>query len=174
MIASSGSWTSWLGIVLIGLGMGGVGALTPLVIADTFGLREFGSIMGLTRMPVVIPVLVGPIMAGTIGDVLDGLFVLAHHPQDAMGQLEIRDLGVCSDVVDLAFRACLDHEMDRRAVIVDVEPIPLVEPVAVQRDLATRSEIGHEQRDDLLRELVRTVVVRASGDDGVVPIRHAV
>ena len=33
---------------VFGLGMRGVGALTPLVITDMFGLKQFGSIMGLT------------------------------------------------------------------------------------------------------------------------------
>jgi len=68
LIVSGGSAATWGGIVVLGLGMGGVGALTPLVIADMFGLRQFGSIMGLTRMPIIIPVFIGPIMAGMIFD----------------------------------------------------------------------------------------------------------
>ena len=68
LVASGGSVAAWGGIVVTGLGMGGVGALTPLVIADTFGLRQFGSIMGMIRMPVIIPVIAGPIMAGMIFD----------------------------------------------------------------------------------------------------------
>ncbi len=72
LIVSGGSTTTWAGIVVLGLGMGGVGALTPLVIADTFGLRQFGSIMGLTRMPITVPVLIGPLMAGVIFDSTGG------------------------------------------------------------------------------------------------------
>lgn len=72
LIVSDGSMASWGGIVVLGLGMGGVGALTPLVIADTFGLRQFGSIMGLTRMPITVPVIAGPIMAGMIFDATGG------------------------------------------------------------------------------------------------------
>ena len=68
LIVSGGSMASWGGIAVLGLGMGGVGTLTPLLIADLFGLRQFGSIMGLTRLPVIIPVVVGPIMAGMIFD----------------------------------------------------------------------------------------------------------
>ena len=68
LIVSGGSMVSWGGIAVLGLGMGGVGTLTPLLIADLFGLRQFGSIMGLTRLPVIIPVVVGPIMAGMIFD----------------------------------------------------------------------------------------------------------
>lgn len=68
LIISGGSSAMWVGMIVLGLGMGGVGALTPLVIVDTFGLKQFGSIMGLTRVPIIIPVLVGPLMAGLIFD----------------------------------------------------------------------------------------------------------
>jgi len=68
LIASGGSIATWAAIIVFGLGMGGVGALTPLVITDIFGLKQFGSIMGLTRAPLIIPVLAGPIMAGMIFD----------------------------------------------------------------------------------------------------------
>ena len=68
LIVSGGSIATWAAIVVFGLGMGGVGALTPLVITDMFGLKQFGSIMGLTRMPLILPVFAGPIMAGMIYD----------------------------------------------------------------------------------------------------------
>jgi len=68
MISSIAPAMVWVGIGVFGLGMGGVGALTPLVITDLFGLKQFGSIMGLVQMPVTIPVILGPIMAGMIYD----------------------------------------------------------------------------------------------------------
>jgi sugar phosphate permease len=68
MVAGDSLTFTWAAIVIFGLGMGGVGALTPLVITDMFGLKHFGSIMGLTRTPIIIPVLVGPILAGMIYD----------------------------------------------------------------------------------------------------------
>lgn len=68
LLVSGGSWITWGAIVVFGLGMGGVGALTPLVIFDMFGLKQFGSIMGLTRMAISIPIFLGPIMAGIIFD----------------------------------------------------------------------------------------------------------
>ena len=57
---------------MFGLGMGGVGALTPLVIFDMFGLNQSGSITGLTHTVIIIPMLTGPIMAGLIFDLTDG------------------------------------------------------------------------------------------------------
>jgi MFS family permease len=71
LMVSGGSASVWGAIVVFGLGMGGVGALTPLVITDMFGLKQFGSIMGLTRTALIIPVFAGPIMAGLIFDATD-------------------------------------------------------------------------------------------------------
>ncbi|MBH65031.1 MAG: hypothetical protein CL784_00740 [Chloroflexi bacterium] len=61
----------WTAIVIFGLGMGGVGALTPLVIFDMFGSKKFGSIMGLSTMAIAIPIVLGPYMAGRIFDTTD-------------------------------------------------------------------------------------------------------
>lgn len=68
LLVSGGSIVTWSAIVVFGLGMGGVGALTPLVIFDMFGLKQFGRISGLTRMGITIPIFIGPILAGQIFD----------------------------------------------------------------------------------------------------------
>lgn len=68
LLVSGGSIITWSAIVVFGLGMGGVGALTPLVIFDMFGLKQFGRISGLTRMGITIPIFIGPILAGQIFD----------------------------------------------------------------------------------------------------------
>ena len=66
LLASSGTLITWIAIVVFGIGMGGVGTLTPLVIFDMFGLKQFGSITGLANLGITIPVLIGPILAGLI------------------------------------------------------------------------------------------------------------
>jgi MFS family permease len=48
--------------------MGGVGALGPLTITEMYGLKNFGAIIGLTRPSMIIPTLIGPVMAGVIFD----------------------------------------------------------------------------------------------------------
>ncbi len=68
LLVSGGSMVTWGAIIVFGLGMGGVGALTPLVIFDMFGLKQFGSIMGLTSMGIAIPIFLGPLFAGIIFD----------------------------------------------------------------------------------------------------------
>lgn len=72
MIPAGGSAVAWVGIGVFGIGMGGVGALTPLVLTDMFGLKQFGSIMGLTHTAVLVPVIGGPILAGMIYDATGG------------------------------------------------------------------------------------------------------
>lgn len=59
---------AWFALATFGLGMGGVGALGPLAIAETFGLKNLGSIMGIMSLPVIIPTVVGPVMAGQVFD----------------------------------------------------------------------------------------------------------
>jgi hypothetical protein len=50
-------------------------------------------------------------------------------------------------------------------VVLDVEPVALVAAVAVEGDLLVVEQVGDEQRDHLLGELVGAVVVGAAGDD---------
>jgi MFS family permease len=58
----------WVGVLVFGLGMGGVGALGPLAVAETFGMRHMGAIQGLISFAVIIPTVTGPIMAGQVYD----------------------------------------------------------------------------------------------------------
>jgi MFS family permease len=47
-----------------GLFMGGFGVLITLLVQDTFGLRHFGSIMGLVNVSNIVSFGLGPIIAG--------------------------------------------------------------------------------------------------------------
>ena len=67
-IVADGSNLAWVAVVVFGLGFGGIGALIPLTVAEAFGVRHFGSILGLISMVGVIPVVIGPLMAGIIFD----------------------------------------------------------------------------------------------------------
>ena len=63
-VAAGGSPLAWVAVGVFGLGFGGMGALIPLAIAEAFGMRAFGSIMGLVTMVGILPQLVGPPVAG--------------------------------------------------------------------------------------------------------------
>lgn len=67
-IAAGGSTLVWLAVVVFGLGFGGMGALIPLTVSEMFGLKAFGSILGLVTFVGILPQLVGPIAAGITFD----------------------------------------------------------------------------------------------------------
>lgn len=54
----------WTGVPLFGLCMGAFGALGPLLVQEGFGLKSFGSIMGLVNLATVVPFALGPLLAG--------------------------------------------------------------------------------------------------------------
>ncbi len=65
-----------LGIFVYSLGFGGLGALIVLVVQQTFGLREYASLMGLYQFAQIISIAGGPVLAGRIHDTY-GSFDLA-------------------------------------------------------------------------------------------------
>ncbi len=68
LIAVGGSNAVWFVIAFIGMGFGAIGALMPLTVAEAYGLRHFGSILGFTAMLGVGPMIIGPLMAGVVFD----------------------------------------------------------------------------------------------------------
>lgn len=68
MITPGGAPVMWAGIIIFGIGFGGLGALIVLVVQETFGLREFGSLMGVFQMATIISIAGGPWLAGAVHD----------------------------------------------------------------------------------------------------------
>ncbi|MXX92529.1 MAG: MFS transporter [Chloroflexi bacterium] len=64
------------GIFIYSLGFGGLGALIVLVVQQTFGLREYASLMGLYQFAQIISIAGGPVLAGRVHDTT-GSFDLA-------------------------------------------------------------------------------------------------
>lgn len=58
----------WVFAVLYGSGFGGVGALLPLVVIETFGSKSFGAINGAMNVGMAVPALVAPVVAGVCFD----------------------------------------------------------------------------------------------------------
>jgi MFS family permease len=59
----------WPAVVFFGCGFGGIGPLMSLVMMETFGLRNYGTIQGtVTLVLSTVPVLIGPILAGQLYD----------------------------------------------------------------------------------------------------------
>jgi cyanate permease len=77
----------WAGILVFALGFGGLGALIVLVVQEAFGMKEFGGIMGVVQVGMIISGTGAPLMAGAIHDltgsfdtaflIVGGIFVIA-------------------------------------------------------------------------------------------------
>ena len=67
-----------------------------------------------------------------------------------------------------------EHEIDRRGVVGDVQPVPPLEAVAVERQRPVVERVRDEQRDELLGVVERAVRVRAAGDHRVDAVRDVV
>jgi MFS family permease len=57
---------------LYGLFMGGFGALYILVVQESFGMRHYGSVMGLMNLGTVVSFGLGPLIAGASYDFTGG------------------------------------------------------------------------------------------------------
>ena len=55
-------------VPVYGLSQAGIGMLSPLMVQRSFGLKSFGSILGLIQMVQMTAFLIGPVMAGAIFD----------------------------------------------------------------------------------------------------------
>ena len=107
---------------------------------------------------------VAAVVALAVGDVLDEVFGLAELLEDGLDDVDVGALIVAADVVDLADASLLQDEVDGTAVVLDIEPVADVLAVAVDRQLLVGQRVDDHQRDELLREVIRAVVVRAARD----------
>src|SRR5690606_30575073 len=132
-------------------GLGQAGFETALRCVTEFGadLGVVDGVPAVVRQAVLDEVDVVPVPAGRL--------------EQVAGDLLVRQLAPAADVVDLAGLPARADELDGRAVIVDVQPVAHVEPVAVERDVLAVQQVGDEQRNDFLGVLVRAVVVGAAG-----------
>lgn len=68
LVAAGSSRAFWAFAPIFGLGFGALGALMPLLVQDTFGLRAFGMIFGLVNLFTLGAHLVGPPLVGASFD----------------------------------------------------------------------------------------------------------
>ena len=115
---------------------------------------------------------VAAIVPGPIRDRLDERRRAARASvEDPMREIDVRALRSrrrrCRP---LRRRPCSISRSMRPAVVVHVQPVAHVQTVAVERQRQVVDRVGDEERNHLLGELVRPVVVRRARDDH----RHAV
>ena len=64
LLAAGSAWWFWAAVPVFGLGFGALGALMPLLVQETFGLRAFGTIFGLINFVTLGSALAGPLFVG--------------------------------------------------------------------------------------------------------------
>jgi MFS family permease len=69
--------TQLIGMLVVWLLMAGIAgaapvALVPMVVAETFGLRRFGTLFGWLGVAVTLGLFVGPLMVGWVTDLTGG------------------------------------------------------------------------------------------------------
>jgi hypothetical protein len=103
---------------------------------------------------------------GHLAGVRLAVFARAQFVEDRAQRTHHVDIGLfvpAADVVGLAQRTRLEHAPDRAAVVGHVQPVAHLLAVAVDRQRLAGQRIVDHQRDQLFREVVGTVVVRAVG-----------
>jgi MFS family permease len=68
LLAAGSSTLFWAAVPVFGLGFGSLGALMPLLVQETFGLRAFGTIFGLVNFATLGTALAGPLFVGASFD----------------------------------------------------------------------------------------------------------
>ena len=110
-------------------------------------------------------------MALTVGNVCDEIHVLTfrsaekpvNRPDQHPDDVDVLPLVESADVVRLGYFAFVENKVYSPRVVLHVKPVAHVLPLAVHRKRPAVPYVIDEQRDQLLRELIRPVVVRAVG-----------
>jgi MFS family permease len=87
ILTAGTSMLVWLFVPVFGFGFGAFGAIMPLLVQQTFGLRSFGTILGSISFLTLVPALIGPPLVGASFDAtgsyqiafltISGLFIVA-------------------------------------------------------------------------------------------------
>ena len=117
-------------------------------------------------------------MSFPVGNVCDKVnvrtFRTAQQPVDGIDEnldyVNVLPLVETADIVSLSYLSVVENQVNRTCVVHYVEPVPHILSASIDRERLAVTYIVDEQRNELFRELVRTIVVRAVCDNG----RHAV
>ena len=94
----------------------------------------------------------------------DQAFRLAKLLADNLHDLNILLLVMTTDVVDFTNTTLVDDQINGLAVIFHIQPVTDVQTLAVNRQRLVSQSISNHQRNQLLREVIRTIVVGATGN----------
>ena len=102
------------------------------------------------------------IVTFSVGDVCDEAFRLAELFTNQLHDVNIAHFVMPADVVDLSNAPVVNNQVNRLTVIFNIEPVAHVFTLAVDGQRFVVQAVGDYQRDQLLREVVRAVVIGTS------------
>ncbi len=105
-------------------------------------------------------------MTEAIFDAADHLLTLSKMTEDRESQIDVIHLVMRADIVSLPSATFLKDKQDRPASVFDIDPVATVLAIPVKRDGLSIDQIGHEERDNLFVELIRSVIIRTTHDHG--------
>ena len=105
-------------------------------------------------------------MAGAVAHPVEGVLGLPHRAQDVAHHGDVVALAVGAHQVGLAGRPAGEDGPHRAGVVLGVDPVADVAPVAVELGADAAEHVGDLARDELLHVLVGAVVVGAVRDGG--------
>ena len=138
-------------------------------------LREAGGEVGVRGLPAELAAELGrvdgvaAVVAGAVANPVEVVLVSAEGPEDLAQHGDVVQLAVGADQVGLADAALRQDGPDGAGVVLGVDPVADVAPVAVELGADAVDEVRDLARDELLQVLVGAVVVGAVGDGGREP-----
>ena len=104
-------------------------------------------------------------MTGAVQNKLNQAARFSKVLQDRVGYIQISLLAFSPDVVDLTLFSMLNNEIDCPAVILNMNPVANVLPIAINWQRLVRERLRDHQWDEFLRKLERAVIIGTPGNN---------
>ena len=101
------------------------------------------------------------IMAGTVLNPINKVFVFAHCFKNELENFEIAAFAIGSDKIGLPDLPFGQNEPNSTSVVIDMNPIAYVQTVPVQFRTLPAPDACNRMRNELLRVLIWTIVITA-------------
>ncbi len=140
-------------------------------------LREARLEVGVLRSPTQLGAQLGRIdrvptvMARTILHPIERILRLPHHPQNHAKHGDVIPLTIRADQIRLADTTLRQNRPHAAGMVLGMDPVTHVQPLAVQLRTLTIQDVRDLTRDELLHMLIRAIIVRAVRDRRADPVR---
>ena len=107
---------------------------------------------------------VSAVVPRSILHIANQVFLRAECMDDQAYDVQVCALIVAADIVDFARQTARENRVERAAMVVHIQPVANLHPVAVHRQRYSFHAVVNHERNELFRKLVRAIVIRAPRD----------